>query len=216
MPRPLVIWGGTGHAKVIRDALEGLDWEIVAIFDRRNIASPFNDVPLFVGSNGFSTWLDTSPHTGQIAACVAIGGTDGLGRLETGNFLRRHGVTLPTIFHRTAFLASTAECGEGSHVLAHATVCASCKLGRFVIVNTAASVDHDCVLEDGVHIAPGAHLAGEVHVGACAFVGTGAIVLPRIHIGANAIIGAGAVVTKDVAPDTTVVGNPAHVVRIGM
>jgi hypothetical protein len=32
-------------------------------------------------------------------------------------------------------------------------------------VNTASSVDHDSVLGDGVHVSPGAHLAGRVHVG---------------------------------------------------
>lgn len=43
-----------------------------------------------------------------------------------------------------------------------------------------------------------------------ASVGSNATILPGVRIGAGATVGAGAVVTKDVAPLTTVVGNPAR------
>ena len=36
---------------------------------------------------------------------------------------------------------------------------------------------------------------------------------PGVEIGEEAFVGAGAVVTKDVAPRTVVVGNPARVLR---
>ncbi|MBA3382765.1 MAG: N-acetyltransferase [Actinobacteria bacterium] len=44
-------------------------------------------------------------------------------------------------------------------------------------------------------------------------VGGGAVLCPGIEIGEEAFVGAGAVVTKDVAPRTIVVGNPAQVLR---
>jgi acetyltransferase-like isoleucine patch superfamily enzyme len=44
-------------------------------------------------------------------------------------------------------------------------------------------------------------------------VGGGAILCPGVEIGEEAFVGAGAVVTKDVAPHTVVVGNPARVLR---
>lgn len=44
-------------------------------------------------------------------------------------------------------------------------------------------------------------------------VGGGAILCPGVEIGEEAFVGAGAVVTKDVAPRTIVVGNPARVLR---
>jgi acetyltransferase-like isoleucine patch superfamily enzyme len=46
-----------------------------------------------------------------------------------------------------------------------------------------------------------------------ASVGSGATVLANLCVGENAIVGAGAVVTKDVPPNTIVVGNPARVLR---
>jgi maltose O-acetyltransferase len=47
-------------------------------------------------------------------------------------------------------------------------------------------------------------------IGKNVWIGGGAILLPGITIGDDAIVGAGSVVTRDVAPGTTVVGNPAR------
>jgi len=46
-----------------------------------------------------------------------------------------------------------------------------------------------------------------------ASIGSGATILSNVTIGERAIVGAGAVVTRDVLPDTIVVGNPARVLR---
>lgn len=211
--RPIVVWGGTGHAGVVREALDPQLWRISAIFDRRPIPSPFSDVPLFVGTDGFFHWLQAQGDVDRIAGVVAIGGTDGRSRLQIADLFRSHELFLPSIIHRSSFVAATATYGEGCQVLALAAVCANAKLGRSVIVNTASSIDHDCVVGDGAHIAPGARLAGEVDVEECAFIGTGAIILPRLHIGKGAIIGAGAVVTRDVPANAIVVGNPARNIR---
>ncbi len=94
-----------------------------------------------------------------------------------------------------------------------AVVNAGARIGFACIVNTAASVDHDCVLDAGVHISPGAHLAGQVFVGTCSWIGIGAIVRQRISIGSHAMIAAGAVVVKDVQDAATVIGVPATQVR---
>ena len=45
------------------------------------------------------------------------------------------------------------------------------------------------------------------------WIGAGAIIKSGMIVGFGAVIGAGAVVTKDVAPYSVVVGNPARVVR---
>ena len=46
-----------------------------------------------------------------------------------------------------------------------------------------------------------------------ASVGSGSTIMCGVTIGENAIVGAGSVVTRDVAPDTIAVGNPARLLR---
>lgn len=52
-----------------------------------------------------------------------------------------------------------------------------------------------------------------VRIGRHVWIGGGAIILPGITIGDDSIVGAGSVVTRDVPACTTVVGNPARVVK---
>ena len=59
-------------------------------------------------------------------------------------------------------------------------------------------------------IFPRTETPGAVEIGADVWIGGGAIILSGVTIGDRAIVGAGAIVTRDVAEDTTVVGNPAR------
>jgi len=51
------------------------------------------------------------------------------------------------------------------------------------------------------------------HVERKASIGSSATVLSGVTIGKNAVVGAGSVVTRDVPPNTIVIGNPAKIIR---
>lgn len=211
MLKPIVFWGATGHAKVLHEFTERLGYELVAIFDNNpEVQSPFEGIPIGYGEAGFHQWKLKNPNVGA-SGLVAVGGARGRDRVDIQRFLRENGVQPVTAVHPTAFVASNANLSEGCQVLAHATVCAEALIGDASIINTAASVDHECVLGRGVHIGPSATLAGCVHVGDYSMVGAGAVVLPRIKIGNNVIVGAGAVVTKDIPDAKVAFGNPAKI-----
>ena len=207
----VLLWGGTGQAKVLRPILVAQGYSIAAVYDRNpRIPKPFPDVPLLSGTSALDQWLGRNRGAVRRFA-VAIGGDKGRDRLEIADMLAGRGFKPVTAVHPRAWVADTATLGEGCQVMALAAVSEEARLGRHCIVNTSASVDHECVLEDGVHVMPGATLAGCVRVGLCATIGSNATVLPRIAIGEGAVVGAGAVVTKDVPPGAVVVGNPARV-----
>lgn len=89
-------------------------------------------------------------------------------------------VTKPmyALVHPSAVVSASAKIGEGSIVMAGAVVQANARIGRYCIINSGASVDHDCVIECFAHIAPGAHLCGNVKVGEGALVGVGVGIAP--------------------------------------
>lgn len=208
----IVFWGAKGHARVLHEAATRLGYELVALFDNdAALKSPFPGVPLHHGGAGFAEWRRR--NEGPACGAVAIGGARGGDRLQIMDLFARAGVEPVVLVHPSAFCAADAVLGAGSQVLAAAVLCAGARLGRACILNTHTSVDHECELDDGVHIAPGAVLAGCVRVGGGTLIGAGAVVLPRVAVGRNVIVGAGAVVTRDLPDDVVAYGNPARVMR---
>ena len=86
------------------------------------------------------------------------------------------------------------------------------ELGEFVFVDNHSTVAHHFDNSDGVNFSPGVRAMGSVECGETAFIGAGAILVPRVTVGARTVVGAGAVVTKDIPDDVTVVGNPAKII----
>ena len=113
--------------------------------------------------------------------------------------------------HPDARRSPFSHLGRGNLLCAMSYVGVGARLFDGCIVNTAATIDHDCTVGNLAQIGPGAHICGYVTIGERAFVGAGATILPHVRVGDDAVVGAGAVVTKDVAARTKVVGVPAEV-----
>lgn len=214
----VVLWGARGHALVLSKVIHDLGGRVVALVDNDPDVIPvIPQRPLLLGKIGLQAFLaECEPAClANLAGLVAIGGNRGADRRVIGSIFTEAGVDLPVLVHPRSFVYDYEDgrIGAGSQVLAMATLSAGVTVGEACIVNHGATVDHECYLGDGTHVAPGATLCGLVETGKDVFVGAGATVLPRISIGESSIIGAGAVVTKDVPAFSVVVGNPGCVVR---
>lgn len=209
-----VLWGSSGHAKVLLGVIGRLGGRVLATFDNDPAATPIRGIPLYIGMSGFQQWATETGDICDIRALTAVGGNRGRDRIDILNQLIAAGLRAEPLIAPDASVDASAEIGGGCQILPGAVVSADAVLGGGCIVNHKASVDHECRVGSGVHLAPAATLCGLVSVGDAAMVGTNATVLPRVTIGQCATIGGGAVVTKDVPDYAVVVGNPARVVRI--
>ncbi|HEY7075013.1 MAG TPA: serine O-acetyltransferase [Solirubrobacteraceae bacterium] len=88
--------------------------------------------------------------------------------------------------------------------------------GMGVVIGETAEIGDDVTLYQGVTLGGTGFAAGKRHptVECNVTIGSGAKLLGPITIGHGSKIGANAVVIHDVPPNTTVVGNPGHPVRV--
>ncbi len=196
-----IVIGAGGHARVVGAALRALGVDIAGFFDDSFQGSE----ELISGARLIGT-LDDVRKFGpdRYDAYVAIG--DNAKREELFEHLRRARYKLPALVHPMSRLELNARVGQASHVCMGAHLGSQVHIGKGVIVNTGSSVDHEGMISDFAHLAPGALLAARVRVREGAFIGIGARVAENISIGRGAVVGAGSVVLRDVPDGARVVG----------
>lgn len=198
----VAVIGASGHAKVVASTLIAAGHQIIGFYDDNSElwGSYIFDIPV-VGPISKLTSHDCS-H-----AILGIGSNEIRKRLA-----QQLDLDWITVIHPFAWVHPEAVIGPGTVVCAGAIVQPDAQIGSHVILNTKASVDHDCCVGDYVHIAV-SHLAGGSSADEGAFLALGSVVLPGICVGAWSTLGAGAVATKDVPPKTIAVGAPARVIK---
>ena len=196
----MIIYGASGHGKVIADIIFANDASAqIRFVDDADKGDFFYNAPLskaaeFSFENEF--------------VIIAIG--NNRIRKEISLQLKNQ---FYTAIHPSAVISPSAKIGNGTVVMANVSCNADTHIGDHVILNTACSIDHDCSIADFAHISPNASLAGNVHVGEGAHVGIGASIIQGIKIGKFATVGAGSVVISDVPDGATVVGCPAKIIK---
>jgi sugar O-acyltransferase (sialic acid O-acetyltransferase NeuD family) len=202
--KSLAILGASGHGKVVADAAVLCGWNDIAFFDDNWPYQSMNGSWPVLGD--CSQLLDQCGEFDNVI--VAIG--DNVIRSEKSIALIEAGASLATIIHPSSIISPFASIKPGSFVSAGAVIQVGVDIGRFSLINTRAVVEHDCLLGEGVHLSPGALLAGAVSIGDRSWVGIGACVRQRVDISSDVIVGAGAVVVKSIHNSCIVVGSPAR------
>jgi sugar O-acyltransferase (sialic acid O-acetyltransferase NeuD family) len=203
-----VILGGGGHARVLLDTLSANKKVCVeGILDKGKEHGDVGGIPV-LGSDDLIPGLVAGGVSHFVIGMGSVKMTDR--RQALYKLAANAGLTPLVVIAASAEVSTRAEIGYGAQILFRAVVNAGARVGLNTIVNTGAIIEHDCCVEDHVHIATGAILCGDAHIGFQTHVGAGAIVKQGIRIGSRCTIGAGAVVVRDVADGECVAGVPAR------
>ena len=202
----LIIIGASGHGKVVADiAIKLNKWQSIAYFDDDD------SIKTCMGLQVIGKTVDVIKYKDKAEFFIAIG--NNLIRERIYRELENIGIETITLIHPSAIIGNDVEIGLGTVVMAGTVINSSSRIGKACIINTSSSVDHDNLIGDFVHIAPGVRLAGTVKVGNGSWLGIGSVVSNNLSICSNCKIGAGSVVTKDIPPYQAWAGNPARFIK---
>ncbi|HCH4138138.1 TPA: acetyltransferase [Vibrio parahaemolyticus] len=207
MNKTCAILGASGHGKVVAEIAELNGYTNIEFFDDR--WPELHNVEHWSVKGNSETLLKVASHFDLTV--IAIGNNEV--RLEKQKLLSIAGANFSVLEHPRATISRHSQLGVGTVVMAGAVINPFVKVGKACIINTAATIDHDCSLADGVHVSPGCNIAGGVIIGEGSWLGIGSQVKQLISIGAGVTVGAGATVVNRVPDFQTVVGTPAQLLN---
>lgn len=200
MKKNILLYGASGHSKVICSVLESMGLSVDAIFDDNQNILKLNQYKVL---NKYD-----AKYNSVFPLIISIGNNQTRKNISQ---IIKHNFSIA--IHKSVILDSTSRINVGSVIMHNSTIQRDTVIGKHCIVNTNSTIDHDCELKDFVHISPSATLCGNVFIGEGTHVGAGATVIPNIKIGKWCVIGAGAVITKDIPDYSLVVGVPGKIIK---
>jgi sugar O-acyltransferase (sialic acid O-acetyltransferase NeuD family) len=205
---PAVIYGASGHGKVVADILRACGTEIEGFVDD----DPRKSGEMFgLKILGDAKCLIERASRGPMAVALGIG--DNFARRVVAERCVAANAQLLMAVHPTATVAESAIMAPGVVIMAHAVVNPDAVVQRGAIINTGAIVEHDCKVGEFAHLSPKVAIGGHVEIGDFSWLGIGAAVIPKVKVGTGSIIGAGATVLTDVEDWVVAIGTPARILR---
>lgn len=210
MNLPLVVIGFGGHGKVVAAALRAAGQTLLA-------ATDLAPTRLLAEQNKLEVITDSAllerfpPEAVRLVSGIgSIWPTDASSpKVRSIEKFTVLGYRFTGLRHPFTWIATAAVLAESCQIHAGAIVQPGAMVGDFSIINTRASIDHDCCIEELCHIGPGVTLSGNVKVGSGSHLGTGCTVVQGVTLGKQCFVAAGATVVRDVAPGQFVRGTPA-------
>lgn len=207
MTKPVIILGAGGHAKVLIDALllQGFVIRGVTDVDPKKSGTTLLGIKILGNDEILADFPPSS-----VDLVNGIGSVDSMeARRKIFEAYKKRNYNFANVLHPSAIIARDVRLSEGVQVMAGAIVQTGSFVGENTLLNTRASVDHDCQIGAHVHLAPGVILSGGVRVGKECHLGTGATVIQNISIGERVFVGAGSLIAKNIADGIKVRGVPA-------
>lgn len=205
--KEIIVLGAGGHAKVCIELLQSMGETVAFCIGEKNSPEYCMNVNVLKGDEN----LIHLRSKGYFKLFVAIGSNSLRERLA--NSAIKQGYQLVNAISPNAIISPSVNLGMGIAIMAGVIINADTTISNLTIINTGATIDHDCKIGIAVHIAPQCGIAGNVHIERQSFLGVGCKVIPNISIGENVMVGAGGVVVHNIKNNVTAVGVPAKIIK---
>lgn len=204
--RIAVLRGGGCHAAVVWEQISHAYEDIRVWDDATNVDDLhplLRGIPRFDPNKFKGECEDGQESILSIDCFVAVGSPSLRKKLveSVENALLPPTISFPTVIHKTAVIADTAQIGRGCFIGPQALINTNATIGNFCLINSAAIVEHDCRLGDYATVNPGALLLGNVVMESLATLGSNAAVREYRTIRSSAVVGMGAAVVGDIQGD---------------
>jgi len=206
MNSSLVIIGSGGHAKSVANVAKSCGYKVLAFVDDKNAGTNLLNIPIINSNETIKKYSDQNFF-------IAIGNNATRKLVSKEYKSKLPQANFPSLIHKSSVIGIDCEIDEGTILMAFSHVGPASKIGKFCIINTSSSIDHDCNIRDFTSIAPGVVTGGNVNVGSQSALGIGAVIKHGIDIGNNTVVGANSFVNKNVGNSVVAFGTPSKEVR---
>ena len=159
MNKKLIILGSGGYGRTVYDIAEQLGYSITVLDDVDE------EHPLV----SFPQYLEDATEF-----ILAFG--NNAFRLQWMERIEEAGGKLATLIHPRAYVSPKAHVSDGCVILPGAIINTGSQIGKGCIVNIGATVDHDVIIEDGVHLCVRCIVKGENRISRCEKIEAGEII----------------------------------------
>ena len=203
---PLVIFGTGGHAISVANVALSAGYKIKHFVDKYKKGFDLLGYSII-------TDIDELDNFYNFNFAIAVGDNYIRERIYKELVLKIPNLVFPALVHSSAVISFFAEVGAGTVVMPKAVIGPNSKVGKFCLINTNASIDHDCVMFDYSSLAPSAATGGAVTIGYRSSICIGASIKQGLIIGDDCIVGANSYLNKDLPNNQVAYGTPAKQLR---
>ncbi len=168
-----LIYGSRDFALIIKDLLDYQKIPFAGYID------DFSDGAEIIGS--FDEVIALCPPESHVVA-LGVGYNDLAARWRIFERVKAAGYRLATLIHDRAYVRDHANVGEGSVIMANATLDGNARTEEAVVLWPGAVVNHDSCIGRNTFVSPSATICGFVTVGEHSFVGAGAVVVDHVSV----------------------------------
>ena len=197
------LFGYSGHAYVIIESFIAAGFTIAGYFDYHEAKTNPYQIPYF-GFEG-SVYVPSIVKSDFVFPSVG----DNTIRAKLVSFFEKYHLKQCVLIDPSAKVSQSSSIGLSTYVGVNTIINAQSQIGKGVIINTAAIIEHECDVQDFSHIGPAAVLCGNVSVGKGAFIGANSVVRNNTSICSDVTLGSGSVVVKSIEDEGIWVGNPS-------